>query len=292
MKTNQFCFDAIGTSWKIDLPDTEESPADKIVKAVRTRIDEFDRNYSRFRADSLVSLIAKSAGTYQMPDDARPMIELYEKMLGVTKGKMTPLVGQVLSDAGYDASYSLSPKSEINGAKKWNEVIKYNPPMLEASEPVLLDFGAIGKGYLIDIVAEILKEKEIKSFVIDAGGDIAYRDASGKMLKVGLEDPDDATKVIGIAEIKNQSICGSAGNRRKWDKFHHIMDPDTAKSPVHIKALWVVAESTMLADALTTALFFVEPDELLRHFDFEYAIVYANRGGVVSAGFPGNFFNN
>jgi len=72
-------------------------------------------------------------------------------------------------------------------------------------------------------------------------------------------------------------------------KYHHIINPVTAESPRHILALWTVAETTLLADALSTALFFVEPD-VLHKYSFDYAILYADKTTRVSPSFPGYFF--
>jgi thiamine biosynthesis lipoprotein len=107
---------------------------------------------------------------------------------------------------------------------------------------------------------------------------------------VALEHPDDPTQAVGVATITNQSICGSAGNRRVWGDFHHIINPETQESPMHIKALWVVANSTLLADALATCLFFMDSSILKEHYDFEYLIVKDDYTTEQSLGFPAELF--
>ena len=284
-----FTFKAIGTTWNIDV-DMQPSEKEKLLAEIMARIDVFDKSYSRFRKDSLVTEISNKARDYSLPDDAKKMLLLYKKLYDLTSGVMSPLVGQVLSDIGYDAKYSLKPKKNIPRAPTWNENIEYEYPILHVKNPVLLDFGAIGKGYLIDIVANIIAKHGIRDFTVDAGGDIAYGNEKGKTLRVGLENPEDLKQVVGIAEIKNGSICGSSGNRRRWGNHHHIVDSKTAKSPEHILALWTTTDNTMLADALSTALFFVPPETLLKEFKFEYAIIYADHSAKISANFPGHFF--
>lgn len=285
-----FTFQAIGTSWVIDIPEdvTNES---ELLASMQERIEEFDKTYSRFRSDSTVSKIAQSAGVYALPDDAEPMFSLYRELYEMSEGLVTPLVGQVLVDVGYDTKYSLHPKSEIRKIKKWDDVMKYSYPTLGVKEPIQLDFGAVGKGYLIDLVGEVLSKSGIENYIINAGGDIAYKNTHNKNLRVGLENPENSKEVLGVAEIINKSICGSAGNRRAWGKYRHIINPNTAESPKHILGLWVAADSTRLADGLTTALFFMEPERLKEKYDFEYAIVYADRTFRVSEKFPGTFFN-
>ncbi len=286
----KFEFQAIGTSWVIDISQNitkEEEPIlfDKIMK----RISEFDLAYSRFRDDSLVTKMSLSAGEYVLPSDADKMISIYKKIYDVTNGLVTPLIGKVLVDAGYDATYSLKEKP-LTKPLSWNETMVWQNPKLILKEPALLDFGAGGKGYLVDIVSEILEENGIKNYCVDASGDMRQRSLYESTLKVGLENPNDATEVVGVVEILNQSLCGSAGNRRKWEDFHHIINPETLSSPKDIEAVWVIAENTLLSDILTTALFFVKPEVVLENFDFDYLIIYSDFSINKSEGFKAELF--
>jgi thiamine biosynthesis lipoprotein len=116
----------------------------------------------------------------------------------------------------------------------------------------LLDFGAGGKGYLIDIIGKIIEDYGITSFSIDGSGDILYKTASHKALRVGLENPQQTDEVLGVLPLFNQSVCGSAGNRRRWGKLHHIMNPVTLKPVENVLAVWVTAQQALLADSLST----------------------------------------
>ncbi|MDB5166213.1 MAG: FAD:protein transferase [Candidatus Saccharibacteria bacterium] len=278
-------FEAIGTSWTIEVYEAYDRLGD-LQKSIQQRIAAFDHVYSRFRADSVVAQIAREAGNYRLPDDAAPMFNLYQQLYDLTDGAMTPLIGQALSDAGYDASYSLQPMP-IRSVPAWQEVMTYDGATLTAKRPVLLDFGAAGKGYLIDLVAQIMVQADVRHYSIDAGGDIV---TVGQTLNVGLEHPDNLNQVIGVAQITQGSICGSAGNRRRWATYHHVIDPHSLTSPKHIKALWVTAPTALVADGLATALYFAPADSLRRYFEFEYAIMHEDYSLVSSPGFPAQFF--
>jgi thiamine biosynthesis lipoprotein len=268
-----------------ELNDAEQTD---IIQKICVRIAEFDKNYSRFRGDSLVSTMAKQAGEYVMPDDAPPLFDLYETLYRLTDGAVTPLIGQVLVDAGYDASYSLK-SGEVHTPPRYEEVISYAHPKLILKQPALLDFGAAGKGYLIDIVGDLLKREGVLNFSIDAGGDILHS-RTKPALRVGLENPFDAKQVVGVAELGKGSICGSAGNRRVWGKYHHIINPHTLTSPQDIVAVWAIADTALVADGLTTALFFTSPDILRKAYSFEYALLRSDMSLESSSGFPAEFF--
>lgn len=286
----KFSFDAIGTSWTIEIF-SAISPvkADTMQQNILTRVDTYDINYSRFRSDSLVSTMAATTGKYKLPDDARQLINLYRQLYDISGGAVTPLIGRVLESAGYDASYSLKAK-EVSAPPSWNEALEYDFPYLLVKQPTLLDFGAAGKGYLLDIVGGLLEEQGINNYYINAGGDILYKNPGSTPLQIALEDPGDLTEAVGIAKLPEGSLCGSSGNRRAWGKYHHIIDPHSLESPRHIAAVWVTAGSGLLADGLTTALFLVSPVELKKHFDFEYAVLSTDYSLKHSPDFPADFF--
>lgn len=249
-------FDAIGTKWVIETPN---ELADGLRQKVMDRIEKFDLTYSRFRDDSLAAKL-RQPGTHEFPDDATELMRFYKQLYDATGGSVTPLVGEALEHAGYDASYSLQPKAGELNIPKWDDVMTWSDSKVAVKQPIVLDVGAAGKGYLVDIIAGILEGQGIGEYVIDASGDIRHR---GKTVeKIGLENPDDTTRVLGVAELQNTSLCASASNRRKWGDWHHIIDARTGKPANEVVATWVVAESTMLADGLATALFFVPPSEL------------------------------
>ncbi len=286
MYPHSISFDAIGTHWKID---ALEALSGEVERAIHERIEKFDQAYSRFRSDSLVTKMADEGGTFTLPADAGPLFGLYETLYRTTQGAFTPLIGNVLSDAGYDASYSLAPKS-IRPIEMWDDAITYSFPEITIKKGTLLDFGAGGKGYLVDLVADVLRSYHISSYCIDAGGDMRYEDEQATPLRVGLEHPLDTTKAIGVATLTNQCIAGSAGNRRAWGEYHHIIDPSTLRPTVDVSATWVIAKTALVADALATCLFFVAPESLADEYKFEYLILDKEMRVKRSVHFPAELF--
>ncbi len=286
-----FHFYAIGTKWQIDLFSTPPKlHLDSLRERIQRRVAIFEENYSRFRPDSFLSKSTRQSGSFLLPDDAKPLFDIYLKLYELTDGAFTPLIGGTLEDAGYNADYTLKPKQSIYSPKSWNEILEYCYPRLTIKEACTLDFGAAGKGYTIDIVSDMLRQAGISFFTVEAGGDIRF-DSPDQTLRVGLEHPKKAgEEIIGVATIQNLSICGSAGNRRSWGSFHHIINATTLRSPTDVLATWVAAKDTLTADALATALFLVPPQRLTSTFSFEYVIVYDNFSADISRGFPGEIF--
>lgn len=286
----EWSFEAIGTRWWIGLYEpVNDVLLQKVQRNVSALTYDFDRIYSRFRKDSLVTRVAQRAGTYHFPADAETLFGFYRRLYDSTDGAVTPLIGQLLADAGYDAQYSLEP-GRLRTVPNWGDVMTYRDGMLITRRPVLLDFGAAGKGYLVDMIAKELQQAGVQKYCVDGSGDMVCRGLDVP-LRIGLEHPDDARQVIGVAEITDGALCGSAGNRRTWANFTHIMNPKKLASPQHLKAVWAYAANALTADGLTTALYFTGAEKLHAQFQFEHCMLYTDGSISVSSGFPAELFS-
>lgn len=260
-------FAAIGTRWRIDTPTPISSD---LMEQITLLVESFDATYSRFRADSLVSTINRRPGRFTFPEEAVDLFELYRQLYRATGGAITPLGGSTLEHLGYDADYSLTRRSgPAPTIPSWPTTVTIDGAVLTTRRPLLLDFGAAGKGYLVDLVAGLLHASGIEQFVIDASGDLLHRGRPAE--RVGLEDPRQPGRVIGVLEVSDQALCASSTARRSWGAgLHHVIDPATGEPVRGVIASWVTSASCAVADGLATALFLVEPETLSRDFDFDF----------------------
>lgn len=242
-------FDAIGTRWEIET--THDLGADERER-VSAEIERFDREWSRFREDSAVTRVAREGGVI-VSSDAAAMLDAYRELSTATGGAVNPLVGASLEALGYDAAYSLVAGPPTAAPHDWSSRIEWTAAGATASAPALLDVGALGKGRLVDLVAEVLADAP-GGVVVDAGGDMRAR---GESVRVGLEHPYDSSKAIGVVELRDAALCASAVNRRTWgDGLHHVLDARTGVPVRTWAATWAIASDAMSADAVATALFF------------------------------------
>lgn len=265
-------FDALGTAWSIE---TDQPLTEAARQAMASALDSYDKTYSRFRDDSLVMKVAKTPGSHVFSDNFSALFSTYQTCYKLSSGRMTPLIGGVLAAAGYDKDYSLKVKQLPDVPLLESTVAWDGACQLTTSQPVLLDVGAAGKGQAVDMISQLLESHDINEYVIDASGDICHhRDPAEQ---VGLEHPDDTTKVIGEVSLNNMSLCASASNRRVWGNWHHIIDATTKRPVRGVRASWVIASTTLIADAVASLLFFVDDTtELLKTYDVKYVRLLAD----------------
>ncbi|MBI5160375.1 MAG: FAD:protein FMN transferase [Micrococcales bacterium] len=286
----RWAFEAIGVPWSVETPDPLPEP---VRTAVSERIERFDRAWSRFRDDSLVSRMAREPGTWSLPPEAVPLLGVYERLHAVTGGRISPLVGDRLAALGYDGSYRLGPASAPAPVVAWADALAWDGERLTMLRPATLDVGAAGKGLLVDLVGEVLAAHGLPDSVIDASGDLRIRGrGTGRPERVALEHPDDPARAVAAVTLRSGALCGSAGNRRAWAGVHHILDAVTGEPTRAVAATWAIADSALVADGAATALFFVEGAAIAAALGerIEWVRLWADGRLERSAGIEGELF--
>ena len=281
-------FGAIGTHWEID---TVDSLGASVKAAISERIEEFDRVYSRFRDDSVVMSLTREAQTVTLPSDAEELFALYRTLYEATNGAVSPLVGDTLGHLGYDASYRLTSLPGPAGpTPAFDDVVSLDGTTLTTYRPVTFDIGAVGKGYLVDIVAGLLDDNGVTEYTIDASGDLRHKGKTSE--RIGLENPRGADHVVGVAEVSNRALAASATNRRTWgDGLHHIVDALTGLPTQNVEATFVIADTAAIADGVATALFVASPEELEPVGEFDWVMMTSDGSLRASPNFPGEVFS-
>ncbi|MBS6347132.1 FAD:protein FMN transferase [Alloscardovia omnicolens] len=259
-------------------------------------ISDFDHALSRFRSDSLLSSLTGSARRVEFPLFCAPLFDLYDLMFAATSGRFTPTIADSLLRMGYGHVYGwLGDEPVVWGRDVWRN--DGEPNVLYSSRPVHLDFGAAGKGYLVDLLHMIVGD----DCMINAAGDI-FMSGGGT---VALENPWNVEQAVGIVRVPhNAAVCASSPARRHWtalntaQEVHHIVDATTSENPHDVAATWTLVRSedtqfpTAWADALGTALFFCDPNSLLLPSipRFEFARLLSTKNAQQSNNWPGEFF--
>lgn len=117
-----------------------------------------------------------------------------------------------------------------------------------------LDPSGLVKGWAIRNAANILKQKGVENFYIDAGGDIQ---ASGKKedgipWKVGIRNPFDRKEIIKVVNVNTQAVATSGTAVRG----QHIYDPVSGREKIEdIVSLTVIGPDIYNTDRFATAAF-------------------------------------
>lgn len=287
MIKNKFTFNATGTLWEIDYSGNKNK---LLEKEIITITKNFELRYSRFLENSFINKISTKPGNYKLTKTDLIIFNTYGKLYKATKGAFSPLIGASLISAGYTPDYKLKKIKPLISIPKLSKVFKITNSHITILKPFNLDFGGVGKGLLIDKITKLLFKYKLSSFNVNGGGDMFIYNRANINTRVGLEHPYQLNKVIGHIDIVNCSICASSTNRRSWGKYSHIINAKTNKSPKKIISTWIIAKNALIADSIATCIFFSSPSSLLKHYNFEYLILYNNYRITKSRNFNATLF--
>jgi thiamine biosynthesis lipoprotein len=230
---------------------------------------------SRFEPGSEVMALTRQPGV-AVP--VSPMLfEMTRFALAVAHasgGAFDPTVGHALETRGFNRSYRTG--RPIDSALEPTHRVRYRDVVLDAERstitllrPLVLDLGAVAKGFAIDLAARELAP--FANYLIDAGGDVyvAGTNAEGEPWRVGIRHPREADSLIDVIQVAGQAVCTSGDYERPapigdQGPGHHIINPLTGASPVRVASVTVVAPTAMVADALGTAAFVLGPERGIR----------------------------
>jgi thiamine biosynthesis lipoprotein len=137
-------------------------------------------------------------------------------------------------------------------------------------EGVMLDLGAIGKGYAIDRAAETLREAGVTSALLHGGTSTVYgmgKPPGDDAWKAAIESPsgDGASpQWLATVPLQDEALSVSA----VWGKcfehegktFGHVLDPRAGQPVSNAVLAAVVLPSATETDALSTALLVAGPE--------------------------------
>ncbi|WP_457667439.1 FAD:protein FMN transferase [Thiolapillus sp.] len=137
----------------------------------------------------------------------------------------------------------------------------------QCSNPaVQLDFGAIGKGYGIDLAIEHLKEMGIRNAIVNSGGDLrAIGSRGGHPWRIAIRSPS-GSGTLGFLYVSGDESVFTSGNYERnylWQGklYHHIIDPRTGYPAEGTRSVTVIHDNATVADAAATALFVAGPKD-------------------------------
>jgi len=116
---------------------------------------------------------------------------------------------------------------------------------------VTVTLDGIAKGYIVDAVARVLDRHGVKRYLVNAGGDIRSRGAKerGRPWTVAVRDPLGGDAFPDTIHLTGGAVATSGSYEIHFDDemtFHHIVDAQTGRSPLHAASVSVVAPTAFV----------------------------------------------
>jgi len=252
-------------------------------------IDRIESQLSLYRAGSEIATVnARAAfqGVTVSPE-VFALLERAVKFSEMTAGSFDITVAPLVRAWGFMKGSGARPiDAQIAEAREvvGSRFLELNPDRCTVRfkrAGMMLDLGSIGKGYALDIAADVLRDAGVENALLHGGTSTIYalgQDASGPW-KIAIDPPAlpttaesaepaaaTATSPLAIVPLSNEALSVSA----VWGKFFtmdgktygHVIDPRTGWPAENALLGVVVVKSAAESDALSTAVLLAKENDL------------------------------
>lgn len=257
----------LGSQASLSLVLSDEAQAEAWYARAWQHINEFEQRFSRFLPDSELAQVNSHSGEWvAVSQQFLEMIDLCRQWHRLTGGIFNPFVLPSLQALGYKNSW-LTPQESINPILDVSSRALMQFDMLEVASGrvrvpanAALDFGGIGKGYMLDQLARLCEQNDgIYNYCLSLGGDIICRghDANKSHWTIAVLDSAAQPTAMSVVNAKGKKMAAASSGtgKGKGMSWRHIIDPSTGMpSASNITLATVVAENGVAADVLAKTL--------------------------------------
>jgi thiamine biosynthesis lipoprotein len=229
--------------------------------------EEWEQALSRFRSDSELSCLNRSAGLpVQVSQTLWEVFHAAQMAETASGGLVKASVLDALISAGYDRSFDLLPTERVSTPpSSWHYAGSLSEIDIEPATRTLIlpidrqwDFGGVAKGWAAQQAAQRLSA--FGPALVSAGGDIAItaEQTSGERWPVNIDDPLHTGEFIKTLALGGCGLATSGTDYRRWKQGghwnHHIIDPRNGQpAQTDVVAATVIAPDALQAEMAAKA---------------------------------------
>lgn len=295
----------MGTVLRVTVWASDPAEAEELLGEARRVVFRVDTLMSVYKPESEVSVVNRRAGTDSVTVVSPETAEVLGAALdygALTGGALDVTVGPLVDLWGFYRHAGRLPAPEALDSVRG--LVGYRRVELDRAARAVrlprrgmrLDFGAIAKGYAVDLAVAALRRGGAVRALVDLGGNLGFlgQAPGGGAWEVGLRDPRDPEGIFGTVSLDSGAVATSGDSEQffvhEGVRYSHIFDPRTGWPARGVASVSVVAPTGQAADALSTALFVLGPEEgcaVAARFPGVEAVWVLDRGEVPATGGPG-----
>jgi thiamine biosynthesis lipoprotein len=264
-----------------------------------------DRLLSVWHADSKVSQINAAAGRQPVvvPGEVIDLLQTARQVSEWTDGKFDVTFGALsgLWRFDHDQDNRIPPPRDVAARLPLIDfrALEIDPragTVFLRNAGMRMHLGGIGKGFAVERATAMFRAHGIVDFMIQSGGDLYAAGRRGdRGWRAAIQDPRRSDAIIAALELHDETFSTSGDYERFFMKdgrrYHHILDPDTARPAEGARSVTIVTPRPTLADGLSTGVFIMGPEAgmalIERLPDVEGVIVSDRNEVLVSSGLRG-----
>lgn len=263
MRPFRRAFRAMGSPCQVQLYGESEVDVEAAARAALAEVERLEGKYSRYRDDSVVTAINRSAGDPAgiCVDSETTALLDYAETAHAQSGGLFDVTSGILRRAWNHKSGRIPGQEEIAPLLErvgWRKVRWRRPRLVLPLSGMELDFGGYVKEYAADRVAELCRRRGVRFGMVDLGGDIAVvgPHPDGSPWRIGTRDPANPEHALTSLSLEQGAVATSGDYERfilhEGKRYSHILDPRTGWPVDGMASVSVAASHCLLAGTVST----------------------------------------
>lgn len=275
----RFAGPTMGTAYRVSVAaELTENETEALRAGVEATLDRVDMLMSTYRPESELSRFNVSEAGQQVDLSADTAVVIAEAMRAgsVSAGGFDLSVGPLVDLWGFGPADGHGVPSDEAiadaSAQTGPDALRFDPErgvLGKTRNGLRIDLSGVAKGHAVDLVAAHLDAAGLDSYLIDVGGELKARGrkSDGSRWKIGIERPVVGQRQVQrVITLEDGSIATSGDYRNFFERdgrrYSHTIDPRTGYPVQHkLASVSVLSRRAMSADALSTAMMVLGPDE-------------------------------
>ncbi len=260
----------------------DHAAAPQVRDRAQAAFEGLERELSAWRDDSTLAAVNRGTGTDHSVPVSTNFAAVLRSALGICQesgGAFNPLIGPAMRAWGFNGAAPRPSRPSDDELKAAIALADWRTVQLAfqsggstvylPTSGMQLDLGAIAKGYAVDLAWNSLKAQGCDNVLIDLGGNLRAigEAAPGRGgWRTGVRNPFADNALIGMFLMRDGEAVATSGNYERFveiegSRYAHIMDGRTGRPVTGMAGTTVIAPDAMTADALSTTLFILGPQE-------------------------------
>lgn len=294
-------FYALGTVIEVSLHDPDAGQTAAIERRLIAAFQHWQTHWHPWQttdADHNLAAINESLaqnGEAEIDIELRSLLHAARPFYEQSGGLFDPAIGGLVRLWGFnqESTPTSAPDEErldgwLESRPRYSDLVLRKDRVISRNRNVQLDFGAFAKGYALNQAAALLRDHNIHNALINAGGDlIVMGNAGTRPWRAGIRHPR-ASGILATVELADGEALVTSGDYERYfmaddKRYHHILDPRTARPAGGVIAVSVIDHDAARADAAATALFVAGTEEWRRTaatMNIECAMLIDDQGRI------------
>lgn len=236
------------------------------VQAAFAEMQRLERMMSRYRADSLVSAMQRSAGRglVEAPPELVSVLQRAAELSRLSEGAFDITVG-AYHGWSFDPQEARMPA--LQELRRERRLVDFRDVLIHPATGqaglgrpgMRIDLGGVAKLPILQAGLRVLEQHGLRHAMVNGGGDVLTRgQLQGQDWRVGIRDPRAPERLIGTVQVRDACVASSGDYERCFvrngRRYHHVLDPRTGMPSRGVRGVVTVSRLSDPVNGLGAAV--------------------------------------